>query len=84
MARVAPPMGYDSWNVYIEDQANASPDQSLAARRLVKRDIKLDMIAEVERQAGGDTNSPSYRIYNVYTSPGTASPNEGHPWTQAP
>jgi hypothetical protein len=84
MARVTTPLGYDSWNVYIEDQADASLDQSLGARRLVKRDIKLDMIAEVERQAGGNTSLPSYRIYNVYTSPGTASPNEGHPWTKAP
>lgn len=84
MARIAPPLGYDSWNVYIQDQADASLDQSLAARRLVKRDTKLNLIAEVERQAGGDTNSHSYRIYNIYTSPGTVSPNEGHPWLQAP
>lgn len=82
MARITPPVGYTSWNVYIEDQADAAPDQSLAGRRLVKRDIKLDMIAEVERQAGGDTNSPSYREYNIYTSPGTVSPDEGHPWTK--
>lgn len=82
MARITPPVGYTSWNVYIQDQADASPDQSLSALRLLKRDIKLDMIAEVERQAGGDTNSPSYRKYNVYTSPGTVSPDEGHPWTE--
>lgn len=78
MSQIPPPMGYDSWNVYIEEQANLSPDQSIEARRLVKRDIKLGMIAQVERQQVG-TNS--YRPYNVYVSPGTTSPDEGHPWT---
>lgn len=80
MARVTPPIGYDSWNVYIEDQANASPDQSRAARMLIKRDIKLGDIAETDRQAGGDTTKVSYREYNVYNSPGTYSPIPVHPW----
>jgi hypothetical protein len=80
--RIPPPIGYDTWNAYIEAQADLSPDQSLEGRRLVKRDIKLGMIAQVERQAGGDTSSPSYRPYNVYTSPGTLSPTDGHPWTE--
>lgn len=84
MARITPPLGYDSWNVYIEDQADASLDQSLAARRLVKRDIKLDLVAEVERQAGGNTSSPSYRVYNTYISPGTVSPDVAHPWIPLP
>lgn len=79
MARITPPSGY-TWNSYIEEQADASPDQSLAARRLVKRDIKLGEIAQVERQAGGNVNSPSYRIRNRYVSPGTFSPEIGRPW----
>ena len=70
------PPGYTSWNDYIDYQGSISPDPALT-----KRDIKLGMIAQVERQAGGDTSSPSYRPYNVYTSPGTVSPAEGHPWT---
>ena len=80
MARVTPPLGYDSWNVYIEEQANASPDQSRAARMLVKRDIKLGDIATVDRAAGGDTAKVQYREYNVYNSPGTHSPIPVHPW----
>jgi len=80
MSRVIPPIGYDSWNVYIEEQANDSPDQSRAARALVKRDIKLGDIASIERQAGGDTAKVNYREYNVYNSPGTVSPIIVHPW----
>lgn len=80
MARIAPPFGYDSWNVYIEAMADASIDQSTAARRLIKRDIKLGMIASQERFASGNTASPSYRPYHVYETPGTFSPAIGHPW----
>lgn len=80
MARIDPPVGYSSWNVYIEEQADLSPDQSIESRRLIKRDIKLGMIAEIERQANGNELSPSYRPYNVYISPGTSSPTLGHPW----
>jgi hypothetical protein len=81
MARVTPPNGYTSWNTYIEDQANLSVDQSIEARRLVKRDIKLGMIAAIDRQAGGDITANNYRVYNKYISPGTMSPSIGHPWT---
>ena len=81
MSRVTPPAG-KTWNQYIEEQADGSPDQSLDARRNAKRNIKLNSIAKVERQAGGDTSSPSYREYNKYSAPGTSSPDEGHPWTK--
>lgn len=84
MARIDPPPGYTSWNVYIEDQADLSPDQSIEARRLVKRNIKLGMIASLERQASEVFTSPSFRQYNRYTSPGTKSPSTGHPWTLDP
>lgn len=80
MSKITPPIGYSSWNQYIEDQADASIDQSIDSRRLVKRNIKLGQIAQVERQAGGDITSPSYREYNVYIAPGTVSPTTGHPW----
>ena len=80
MARVSPPGGYDSWNVYIEEQADASPDQSREARMLIKRDIKLGQIASVDRVAGGDVTKVNYREYNLYNSPGTNSPTPVHPW----
>jgi hypothetical protein len=80
MARVPYPNGYNSWNVYIEDQANASGDQSRAARMLVKRNIKLGSIASVDRAAGSDTTKVQYRSHNVYNTPGTVSPTSSHPW----
>ena len=72
MSRINPPVGYNNWNSYIEAMADASPDQSIDARRKIKRDIKLGMIAAVERF----TN----RTYHTYNSPGTASPTLHHPW----
>lgn len=83
MSRVLPPPGYATWNAYIEEQANLSSDQSLESRRLIKRNIKLGMIAQAERQAGGDINNPRYRQYNVYSAPGTISPSTGHPWKKS-
>lgn len=82
MARINPPEGYSNWNSYIEEQADLSPDQSIEARRLIKRDIKLGMIASVERSADGDETNPRFRPYNQYISPGTVSPSVGHPWTK--
>lgn len=67
------PPGYTSWNEYIDYQGSISLNPALT-----KRDIKLGMVAQVARQAAGQQ---SYRPYNVYTSPGTVSPAEGHPWT---
>lgn len=82
MSRVPIPHEYAvaNWNQYIEEQADINPDQSISARRLVKRNIKLSQIASVERYANGDTTSPSWRVYNDYESPGTVSPAIGHPW----
>ena len=42
-----------------------------------RRDDKL-ALAQTKRQTPGQ----GYRPYNVYTSPGTVSPAEGHPWTK--
>ena len=81
MTRIAVPVGYTSWNAYIEAQANAASPQTIEQRRLVKRNIKLGMEAHVDRYAGGNTLAPNYRPYNNYTSPGTHSPTIGHPWT---
>ncbi len=80
MARIDPPLGYTSWNVYLEEQADLSPDQSIEARRLIKRNIKLGQIATVDRRAGGDTLAIRYRPFNFYSSPGTFSPVIAHPW----
>lgn len=80
MARITPPMGYDNWDTYINEQADLSPDQSIEARRLIKRDIKLGMIAQIERQL----SEPSYRQYNQYSSPGIYAPYEGRPFTIDP
>lgn len=46
-----------------------------------RRDFKLENIAEVDRQQVG---TPSYRPLNQYSSPGTYSPEVGHPWTIDP
>jgi hypothetical protein len=49
------------------------------ATKLKRRNDKLS-IAQTKRQA---TGTVGYRPYNVYTSPGTHSPAEGHPWTKS-
>jgi len=49
-----------------------------AATKAKRRDDKL-ALAQTKRQAAG---TQGYREYNVYTSPGTVSPAEGHPWTK--
>jgi hypothetical protein len=47
------------------------------ATKAKRRDDKL-ALAQIKRQTAGQ----GYRPYNVYTSPGTVSPAEGHPWTK--
>jgi len=76
MAQTPPPNGFTSWNDYIEQAADASLDQSITARRLIKRDIKLGMIAVAQRLTDN-----RYAARNTYVSPGTRSPSIGHPWT---
>ena len=44
MARVSPPGGYDSWNVYIEEQADASPDQSREAIMFIPGKYRLFLL----------------------------------------
>jgi hypothetical protein len=43
-----------------------------------RKALKL-AVAQAKRQATGTTG---YRLYNVYTPPGTKSPTTGHPWTK--
>lgn len=79
MSRVAPPNGYSSWNDYIDAQVAALVNPTPEQIKLLKRDIKLGMIAQPERS---DPNTNSYREYNTYSSPGTVSPTVGHPLTK--
>jgi hypothetical protein len=79
MSRIAPPSPYVSWNTFIEDQVAGITDPD--ERRLIKRNIKLELIASPERHAGNDTTDPRYREYNMYISPGTVSPTMNRPWT---
>ena len=75
MSRITVPSGYTSWNAYIQAMVDATP-VDIDARRALKRDIKLGMIAAIERSAGGDTSSPSYRIYHTYDPLAG-----GYPWS---
>ena len=72
MSRVPPPSGYTTWNAYIEAQADASPDQSIAARRAIKKSIKESMIAAPQRHQDGRPDT-----YNS----GAVSPTIGRPWS---
>lgn len=78
MSRITPPLGYFNWTTYIEDQVAGITDP--VARRQAKKDIKLDIIASVERYANGDTTSPSYRVGHIYETPGTVAPTQNRPW----
>lgn len=78
MARVTPPVPYVNWNAYIKDHTDYITDP--VARKLAKRNIKLELIASTDRYAGGDTTSPSYRLYHIYETPGTFSPAPHRPW----
>jgi hypothetical protein len=79
MARVTP-LTSSTWNVYIKAQTDALPDQSMTARRLFKRNLKLEKIAQVERLARGLTTATNFRSNNIYVPPGTRSPTPHSPW----
>jgi hypothetical protein len=54
-----------------------------------RRDLKLELAAikrkgKVVTGDPVDTSAPYYRPYNVYNSPGTTSPDVGHPWELGP
>lgn len=74
--RITPPPG-ETWNSYTRATVDAAMPQTLANRRLVARNIKLDQIAEIERAQP----APSLRVQRTYTSPGTVAPAIGRPWT---
>jgi hypothetical protein len=65
MALPPTPSGYTNWNDYIETNAPAlAAAQSLTLQQ-AKASLKLADVAEPVRQAVG---TPSYRIYNVFTT----------------
>jgi len=80
MARVTP-LTSATWNVYIKAQVDALPDQSMTARRLFKRNLKLEKIAQVERLARGSNTATNFRSNNIYVPPGTRSPAPHSPWS---
>lgn len=82
MALPPTPPGYDNWNQYIEEQgAVVAAAQGLTFQE-GKASVKLNLVAEPERQAFG---TPSYRIYNVFTTwaERTVAPTQGRPWRLA-
>jgi hypothetical protein len=65
MALPPVPPTYDSWNDYIETNAPAlSAAQGLTLQQ-AKASLKLGDVAKPVRQAVG---TPSYRIYNIFTT----------------
>ena len=79
MALPPVPVGYPSWNAYIEEQgAIVAAAQGLTLQQ-GKASVKLLSVAEPVRQAEG---TPSYREYNVFTTwdDRTVAPTTGRPW----
>lgn len=79
MALPPVPVGYDSWNQYITDNAPALMISEGLTFQEAKASIKLLEVAEPVRTAVG---TPSYRIYNVFTTwaERTVAPTTGRPW----
>jgi hypothetical protein len=82
MALPPVPVGYDSWNQYIEDQGPVISAQQGIGAQPGKASVKLSDVSEPERQAFG---TPSYREYNIFLTwnQRTVAPTEGRPWLLA-
>ena len=82
MALPPTPVGYVSWNSYIELNAPALAAEQGLTLQEAKASLKLLYVAEPVRQAVG---TPSYRIYNVFTTwaDRTVSPVIGRPWVES-
>ena len=83
MALPATPVGYDSWNDYIETNAPALAIAQDLTLQEAKASIKLLEVAEPIRSAVGE---PYYREYNYFTTWADRSllPNIGRPWKLQP
>jgi hypothetical protein len=81
MALPPTPVGYVSWNSYIELNAPALAAAQGLTLQEAKASLKLLYVAEPVRQAVG---TPSYRIYNQFTTwaDRTVSPVIGRPWLE--
>lgn len=79
MALPPVPVGYDSWNSYIELEAPAIATAQSITLQEAKASIKLLEVAEPIRSAVGQ---PYYRQYNVFTTwaSRTLLPEPGRPW----
>lgn len=83
MALPPTPSGYDSWNNYIEINAPALMVSQGLTFQEAKASIKLLEVAMPVRQ---DFGTPSYRIYNEFTTwaDRTVAPTLGRPWRAGP
>ena len=79
MALPVVPPGYDSWNQYITVNAPALMISQGLTFQEAKASIKLLEVAMPVRQ---DFGTPSYRIYNEFTTwaDRTVAPTLGRPW----
>jgi len=79
MALPPVPMGYNSWNEYIETEAPALAVAQGLTLQQAKASIKLLEVAEPIRSAVGE---PYYRDYNLFTTWAARAllPALGRPW----
>jgi len=79
MALPPVPIGYDSWNDYIETEAPALAIAEGLTLQQAKASIKLLLVSEPIRS---DFGQPYYRLYNVFTTWADRAilPAEGRPW----
>jgi hypothetical protein len=83
MALPAVPVGYTSWNAYIEAEAPALALAEGITLQQAKASIKLLEVAKPIRSAVGE---PYFRQYNVFTTWADRAvlPAAGRPWKLAP
>lgn len=83
MALPPTPVGYDSWNDYIETEAPALAISQGLTLQEAKASLKLLYVSEPIRSAVGE---PYYREYNVFTTWADRAllPDQGRPWKLAP
>lgn len=81
MSIPAIPIGYFSWNEFIESNAPALAASEGITLQESKASLKLLYVAEPVRQS---IDTPSYRIYNQFTTwaDRTVAPMSGRPWRQ--
>jgi hypothetical protein len=83
MALPPTPVGYDSWNDYIETNAPALAIAQSITLQEAKASLKL---LEVSEPIRSDVGQPYYRQYNVFTDWASRAllPDPGRPWLLNP